>query len=199
MIIGLTGGIASGKSTVTTMLKQHNIPVIDADMIAREVVMPGQDAYHQIIDHFGESVLLADNTINRKQLGQIIFNDEKERAVLNSIVHPAVRKTMIERKTELLKEGVKHIAYDIPLLFESKLTHMVDKVILVYVDEDVQLTRLVSRDNCSEKEAISRIQSQMPLKEKIALADEVIYNNGAIEQTKQQLIQILTKWNIITT
>ncbi|WP_026671585.1 dephospho-CoA kinase [Alkalihalobacterium bogoriense] len=196
MIIGLTGGIASGKSTVTAILKQYNIPVIDADMIAREVVIPGQEAYQQIVEHFGEEVLLADNTINRKRLGEIIFNDEKERAVLNSIVHPAVRKTMADRKTKLLNEGVEHIAYDIPLLFESKLTHMVDKVILVYVDEDIQLTRLVARDQCSEKEAVSRIQSQMPLKEKVALADEVINNNGEIVQTEQQLLQILKKWNI---
>ncbi|MEB1807755.1 MAG: dephospho-CoA kinase [Bacillaceae bacterium] len=197
MIIGLTGGIASGKSTVSHFISKLGIPIIDADVIAREVVEPGEEAFKQIVSHFGTQVLNEEGTIARKRLGEIIFNDEKERKILNSIVHPAIRKRMIETKDRYFKEGHSIVVYDLPLLFESDLRHMVDKVLLVYVEEQVQLERLMGRDQSSREEALSRIQSQMPLKDKIKLADEVINNNGTIEDTEEQLTQILIKWQII--
>lgn len=197
MIIGLTGGISSGKSTVAKMIRELNIPIVDADIIAREVVEPKEAAYEKIVAHFGDKILNEDRTINRKKLGEIIFNDEKERAVLNSIVHPEVRLKMKEQKEQYLQQGYKHVVLDIPLLFESKLTYLVDKTLLVYVDEKTQLERLVARDKTSLEDAMSRIKSQMPLKEKIQLADEIINNNGTIEETKKQLLEILKKWSII--
>lgn len=197
MIIGLTGGISSGKSTVSHFISKLGIPIIDADVIARDVVEPGEEAFNQIVSHFGTQVLNEEGTIARKRLGEIIFNDEKERKKLNSIVHPAIRKRMIETKDRLFGEGHPVVVYDLPLLFESDLRHMVDKVLLVYVEEQIQLERLMARDQSSKEEALSRIQSQMPLKDKTKLADEVINNNGSIEGTEEQLRQILVKWQII--
>lgn len=193
-VIGLTGGIASGKSTVSNMIKELGIPVIDADAEARLAVEEGEKAYNEIVHHFGESILLEDGSIDRAKLGAIIFNDEKQRLVLNSIVHPAVRIKMLRKKEDYTNKGHQFIVMDIPLLFESKLTAMVDKVIVVYVDDLVQLERLKSRNGFSEEEAKARIASQMPLKEKKKLADAVINNNGTIEETKVQLLSILENW-----
>ncbi|KEF39560.1 dephospho-CoA kinase [Schinkia azotoformans MEV2011] len=196
-VLGLTGGIASGKSTVATMLRDLGIVIIDADVIAREVVEVGEDAYFKIIGAFGRTILHDDRTINRQKLGEVIFNNEQKRKVLNSIVHPAVREKMSRLKMEFIEKGEKIIVLDIPLLFESKQTHLVEKVILVYVDRDVQVKRLMQRNGLSVEEAEARINSQMPLTEKIPLADAVINNNGSIEETKEQLLAILKQWELI--
>jgi dephospho-CoA kinase len=194
VIIGLTGGIASGKSTVANMLKVLGIPVIDADEEARLAVEKGEEAYEKIVSFFGKDILLPDGSIDRKKLGNIIFPDAEKRKVLNSIVHPAVRKKMLQKKEQYIFSGHKWIVMDIPLLFESNLTHMVDRTIVVYVDQETQLKRLMSRNGFSEEEARARISSQLPLDEKIKWADAVIDNNGSITETKAQLIDILTKW-----
>ncbi len=196
-VLGLTGGIASGKSTVAGMLRDLGIVIIDADIIAREVVEVGEDAYFKIVGAFGRNILHDDRTINRQKLGEVIFNNEQKRKVLNSIVHPAVREKMNRLKQEHLEKGEKIIVLDIPLLFESKQTHLVEKIILVYVDRDVQLKRLIERNGLSIDEAEARINSQMPLTEKIPLADAVINNNGSIEETKEQLLAVLRKWQLI--
>lgn len=192
-IIGLTGGIASGKSTVSTFIREKGIPVIDADVAAREVVEKGEEAYQQIVDTFGEKVLHSDGTINREELGAIIFNDTDKRNKLNSIVHPAVRKRMDQLEKKYIDEGFKTIVLDIPLLFENRKLDQFDFTILVYVDEEVQLKRLTERNHLTEEQAKSRIRSQMSLKDKIPLADEVIDNNGTIEETKHQLYDIFQK------
>ncbi|WP_332689754.1 dephospho-CoA kinase [Halalkalibacter lacteus] len=196
MFIGLTGGIASGKSTVSKMIQSKGIPVIDADKIAREVVEPGTKALRAIIDHFGEDVVNQDGTLARKKLGSIIFEHPKEREVLNQIVHPAVRNRMNELKTQLLDEGARTIVYDIPLLFESNLFHLVEKVLLVYVDEEIQLSRLIERDQAGIEDAKQRIASQMLLRDKRSKADAVIDNSFTLEETKKQLDSILNKWSI---
>ncbi|MFP7734442.1 dephospho-CoA kinase [Priestia aryabhattai] len=194
IVIGLTGGIASGKSTVTGMLRDINIPVIDADHIAKEVVELGKEAYKQIVETFGCAILHENGEINRAALGEIVFYQEEERKKLNAIVHPAVRKEMLSQKEKYIEEGYEAVVLDIPLLFESDLTHLVDKVVVVYVDERVQLERLKSRNNLSTEDAYARIHAQLPLIRKVALADAVINNNGPIEETKQQLLSILALW-----
>ncbi|WP_099352026.1 dephospho-CoA kinase [Fredinandcohnia onubensis] len=196
LTIGLTGGIASGKSTVSQMFKEAGIVVIDADVIARKVVEVGEEAYEQIVQSFGKDILLPDETIDRQKLGSVVFFNEEKRLLLNSIVHPAVRKQMIKEKEEHLNNGEETVILDIPLLFESKLTALVDHTLLVYVDYETQLTRLMNRNNLSNGEAEARIQSQMPLKDKIQLADAVIDNNGTIEATKDQLHEICKQWGI---
>jgi dephospho-CoA kinase len=195
--IGLTGGIASGKSTVSSMLIELGFPVIDADQIAREAVKPGEEPYKKIVETFGREILLENGEINRPKLGSIIFHDQEKRDLLNNIVHPFVRRRMIEQKEALFEKGEKAVILDIPLLFESKLTHLVDKTILVYVDADVQLERLMRRNDLTENEAKARIASQMPLVQKVPLADAVINNNGTIEETRKQLIHLLTNWQLL--
>lgn len=197
VVIGLTGGIASGKSTVSKMFQGFHIPVIDADIIAREVVEPGKEAYNDIVKAFGKEVLEENGELNRPKLGSIVFHNEDKRLLLNNIVHPAVRKEMNAQKDRYIRENAQAVVLDIPLLFESKLTSLVDQILLVYVDNEMQMKRLMERNHFTEEEAKARITSQMPLQEKIALADKVINNNGTIEETKAQLSNILMEWNII--
>ena len=197
LVIGLTGGIASGKSTISAMFTDLGITVIDADIEARLAVAPGEKAYNDIVSHFGRGILEDDRTINRPKLGEIIFNNEEKRLLLNSIVHPAVRERMAQKRAKAEEANEKAVVLDIPLLFESKLTGLVEKIIVVYVDEQTQLKRLMKRNGFSEEEAYSRIKSQMPLKDKVSLADAVIDNSGSIEQSRQQLMEILNKWEIL--
>lgn len=196
-VIGITGGIASGKSSISQYIKDMGFTVIDADLASRAVVEPGQEAYTEIISVFGEELLLPDQRINRTKLGAIIFHDDEKRLLLNGIVHPAVRKWMLEQKEEAFQNGQCTVFMDIPLLFESKLTYMVDKTLLIYVDADIQVERLMKRNQLSEADAMARINSQMPLAEKIALADATVDNNGPLETTKLQTRNILKEWGIV--
>jgi len=194
VVIGLTGGIASGKSTVSNMVKKLGITVVDADEISRDVVEIGKPAYNQIVDVFGADILQQDHTLDRKKLGALIFSNQKRREQLNKIVHPEVRKEMLRQVEKEKKQGSRAVVLDIPLLFESKLTYMVDKTLLVYVDEQTQLERLMQRNGYAKAEAKLRIQSQLPLKDKRKLADEIIDNNGTIENTQTQVEVVLKKW-----
>ncbi|MBS4215397.1 MULTISPECIES: dephospho-CoA kinase [Neobacillus] len=196
LVIGLTGGIASGKSTVSNMLKEMDITVVDADVEARLAVDKGEPAYLKIIAEFGQEILLENGDIDRQKLGAIIFYQEEKRQLLNQIVHPEVRKRMMEKIQKATENQEELIILDIPLLFESKLTFMVEKTILVYVDRETQLKRLMQRNQLSAADALARVNSQMPLAEKVKLADAVIDNNGSIEDAKKQLIEILAGWGI---
>jgi dephospho-CoA kinase len=196
LVIGLTGGIASGKSTVSNLFKEMDITVVDADVEARLAVMKGETAYLKILAEFGEDILLDNGEIDRQKLGSIIFYHEERRQILNEIVHPEVRKRMRDQVEKAIKNSEEVVVLDIPLLFESKLTNMVDKTLLVYVDDETQLKRLIERNNLSEADARARISSQMPLSDKIKLADAVIDNNGSIADTKKQLLDILVQFGI---
>ena len=196
LTIGLTGGIASGKSTVSKMFQAIGIQVIDADIEARLAVEKGERAYNDIVNYFGDEILQQDGSINREKLGSIVFHDELKRKALNSFVHPAVRERMLAKVEEAKDNGSQAIVLDIPLLIEGKLQYMADKILLVYVDEETQLKRLMDRNQFSKEDALARINSQMPLKEKIEFADAVIDNNATIENTEQQLKEILTQWGL---
>lgn len=196
MIIGLTGSIASGKSTISAMLKEKGYPIIDADLVARLVVEPGTSNLREIERTFGNEVMNEDGTLNREALGKLIFDDPAKRKQLNDLMHPAIRSEMLRQRDELFESGQKTLIMDIPLLFESRLQHFVDKILVVSVTEEMQLQRLMSRNSLSEEEASSRIQSQLPISEKEKGADAVIYNNGSIEQSKEQLERILVEWDI---
>lgn len=197
LVIGLTGSIASGKSTVSQMFDEFTIPVIDADKIAKQVVEPGEKAYEQVVEAFGDKILQEDGSLDRKALGAIIFDNEEKRKTLNEIVHPAVREKMLSQRDHLVKEGERAVVLDIPLLYESKLTHFVEKVIVVYVDEEIQRKRLVERDESSVEDAQMRINAQIPVSEKAEMADAVIDNNGSKENSFEQLTTILRNWEII--
>lgn len=196
MIIGLTGSIASGKSTVSRMLADMGFPIVDADLIARLVVEPGTDTLKEIETVFGSQVILPEGALNRAKLGELIFNDPESRQQLNNIIHPAIRREMLRQRDAFLAEGHKNVILDIPLLFESKLFNFADRILVVSVSEQNQLMRLMERNGLTEKEALARIGSQLPMSEKEAGADAVIFNNGTIEETKQQLMHILNEWNL---
>lgn len=194
MIIGLTGSIASGKSTVSNMLKEMGYPIIDADIVARIVVEKGTNTLEVIKETFGSEVIHDDGSLNREELGKIIFSNPSKRKLLNDIIHPAIRAEMLAQKERLMQQNHPVIIMDIPLLFESRLQSFVDKILVVTVTEQKQLERLMVRNNFTQEEAKLRIQSQLPLSVKEEGADAVIYNNGTIEETKHQLIKILTFW-----
>ncbi|MCP3030543.1 dephospho-CoA kinase [Halobacillus sp. A1] len=197
LVIGLTGSIATGKSTISKMIKSFQIPVVDADIISREVVEIGKPAYLKIVEVFGEGVLNEDGTLNRKSLGNIVFKDKDKRGQLNGIVHPEVRKEMVRQRDEYLNNGERAVVLDIPLLFESKLNSYADRTLVVYVDEDTQLKRLMDRDGSSEEEANYRINSQISIKEKAHLADAVIDNSGTLESSRTQLQEVLREWGVL--
>ncbi|HZW68293.1 MAG TPA: dephospho-CoA kinase [Pseudogracilibacillus sp.] len=197
LIIGLTGSIGTGKSTITNKLKQLNIPVIDADLIAREVVEPGEPAYKEIVATFGEEILQENKRLNREKLGSIVFSDEAKRKQLNSIIHPAIRAEMIAQRDAYVAEEVPCVVLDIPLLYESKLSHFVEKVIVVATERSTQLERIVKRDAIDEEEALRRMNSQIDVAKKVEWADAVIDNNGSIAESEAQIEAILHKWKVL--
>ncbi|MER2088856.1 MAG: dephospho-CoA kinase [Sporosarcina sp.] len=195
MIIGLTGSIASGKSTVSAMLKKKGFPIVDADEIARLVVEPGSPVLSEISRIFGQDILHADGSLNREKLGERIFGNAEERKKLNGIIHPAIRKEMVRQKEDWISKGANTVILDIPLLFESKLQSFVDKIIVVSVTPEIQKQRLMTRNVLSEEEAEARIRSQLSMTVKEQGADAVLQNNESVEQTGEQLEEILSNWN----
>lgn len=194
-IIGLTGGIASGKSTTSNILIEKGYDLIDADKIARKVVEVDCPAYNKIVEEFGHEILFSDRTINRKALGKIIFNDEELRVKLNNITHPFIGKSI---KDELVKKckGGNVIFLDIPLLFEQydiweEYDIQFDETVLVYLDEDTQIERLKKRDNISLEEALTKIKSQLSMDEKLRKSSKTIDNSGNIQQLNEQIDKLL--------
>lgn len=190
MKIGLTGGIACGKSTVAAMLVALGAELIDADGLAREVVQPGSPGLHQVVEQFGSGILRADGSLDRKALGQIVFADAGARNNLEQILHPLIRAMMRERMEEARRSSPdKLVVVDVPLLFESKLEWMFDETLLVYIPQELQLARLQERDGLSKEQAQRRIDAQIPIEDKRALADHVIDNSGDREATRRQVEQ----------
>ncbi|GFR38064.1 dephospho-CoA kinase [Insulibacter thermoxylanivorax] len=194
MIIGLTGGIASGKSTVSRMLEERGAIIVDADRISREIVMPGSPVLQTIAEEFGADLIREDGTLDRKLLGAMIFADEHKRLRLNKIMHPPIRAEMQRRISEFeSRHPERLIVADIPLLYESNLQHMFPEVMVVYVPMSLQLERLMKRDGLTEKEAMARIRAQMPIEDKRRLADIVIDNSQDLEATAEQLDQFMKR------
>jgi dephospho-CoA kinase len=188
MNIGLTGGIACGKSTVASMLVDLGALLIDADKLAREVVMPGRPALKQIAERFGQSVILPDGSLHRKALGEIVFNESSARKDLEAITHPRIREAMWEQMRQAeAAEPEKLVVVDVPLLYESGLQEYFQKVMVVYVPEAVQLKRLMQRDAISLEAAQLRLKAQMPIEQKKLLANIIIDNSGSLSETEQQI------------
>jgi len=186
-VIGLTGGIASGKTTVSSILKDLGAVVIDADEVARRVVEPGQPAWQDILATFGPGVLNDDRTLNRPALAARVFGDPELLQKLNRITHPRVRE-YIEQKLAYLREQRPDavVVLDVPLLYESGMDKMADEVWVVWVDEEVELARLMERDGLAREDALKRLRAQMPLREKARRADRVIDNTGTRQETARQ-------------
>ncbi|REE78878.1 dephospho-CoA kinase [Paenibacillus taihuensis] len=186
--LGLTGGIACGKSTVSAMLLARGAKLVDADQVAREVVLPGEPALAAIVSEFGQAVLNEDGTMNRAQVGKLVFNNPEQLSKLNSILHPAIRKRMWERIEAYEAEDPKQlIVADIPLLFETGQDAMYDAVMVVYVPQSVQLERLKQRNQLTEEQASQRIALQLDIEEKKRRATYVIDNRGTLAETEQQI------------
>jgi dephospho-CoA kinase len=190
--IGLTGGIASGKSTVGALFRKHGVPVIDADQVARDIVKPGQPALQEIFETFGEHLQLPDGTLDRKALGNIIFNDPDKRQLLNHITHPRVAQRTQDLMGQLEREQHPFAIYEVPLLFENQLQHTLDATILVALPREQQIKRLIARDEITTQQANQRIDSQMPLEEKRKYADHVIENNGTLRDLETHVQQLVS-------
>jgi dephospho-CoA kinase len=186
--LGLTGGIACGKSTVSAMLVSCGAKLVDADQAAREVVLPGQPALAAIVAEFGQAVLNEDGTMNRGEVGRLVFGSRERLTALESILHPAIRKHMWAQIHTYEAEDPKQlIIADIPLLYETGQDLAYDAVMVVYVPKAVQSARLMARNGLSQEEAEKRIALQMDVEEKRRRADYVIDNSGTLEETRRQV------------
>ena len=190
-LIGLTGGIASGKSTVAAILRRLGAAVINADELSREVVQPDREGWREIVDAFGADVLQPDRAIDRQKLRKIIFDDPEARKKLEAIIHPRVRALAEERIREHGAAGYEIVVYEVPLLFEVKLHHWLRPVILVASDVATQKKRIQERDHLTESEAAKHIAAQMSLEEKRRLADYVIENDGSLEDLELRVRAVL--------
>ncbi|KAA9293636.1 dephospho-CoA kinase [Aerococcus urinae] len=185
--LGLTGSIATGKSTVSNYFKKVGFPVVDADLGARAVVEPGTQGLQAIKEHFGEDFLFPNGTLNRKKLGDVVFTDKDQLKALNQLLLPYIYDWVNDQAQSYQDQGHQLIILDIPLLYETKYQNACDAVMLVYVPESIQLQRLMDRDNLSEDEAFDRMLSQYNIEQKLRWADIVIDNQGSIQQTEQQV------------
>jgi dephospho-CoA kinase len=192
VIVGLTGGIGSGKSTVARMLKDEGAHVIDFDYLARRVVEPDKPAWRDIVDYFGPEILSSDGTVNRSALAEIVFSDDKRRKVLEGFTHPRI----FEEKDALIraikkKDPCSIAIVDVPLLFELDLRDMFDKVILAYVPRAMQIRRVLKKGALGREEVEKRLNAQIPIEEKRSLSDYVIHNEGSLKDTRDQVRKII--------
>lgn len=185
-ILGITGGIASGKTTVVNFFKAKGFPIIDGDMVAREVVEPGTDGLEAVKQAFGTTILQSDGRLDRKKLGTIIFQDEKKRRLLDKTLDPFIRGE-IKRQIQAAKKTAELVIADIPLLYEGHYEAMMDAIAVVYVTPDIQLNRLMTRNDLTKKAALERINSQLSLEEKKKRATIVFDNCGSQETTHKQV------------
>jgi dephospho-CoA kinase len=192
-LIGLTGGIASGKSTVAAILRRLGAAVVNADELAREVVQPDTAGWKEIVDTFGAEVLQPDRTLDRQKLRKIVFSEPEARKKLEAIVHPRVRALAEQRIEEQAAAGFEIVVYEVPLLFEGNLQNSLRPVVLVATDLATQKKRLQSRDQLAESEAEKHIAAQMSLEQKRRLADYVIENDGSLEELERRVRDVLAK------
>ena len=192
-IIGLTGGIGSGKSTIASWFREWHIPVIDGDKLAREAVNPGSPVLSILADAFGKEILSEAGTLKRRQLGQIVFQDKAKLSRLNQIMHPAIWHLVESRLKACKDAGEKLAVLDMPLLIEAGWQSRVDSVWVVYVSTEVQISRVMKRDGLKRSQVMAIMQNQIPVKEKLSYADVIINNGGSEENTRRQVLQELSK------
>lgn len=198
-VIGLTGGIASGKTTVANLLARYGGAIVDADVAAREVVEPGEPALAEIAEAFGADMLTPEGRLNRPALAEIVFNDASKRQRLNAIVHPRVRERMLAQLDALRRapRPPRFAVLVVPLLLESGHDWGVDQIWVVAVPEDVQLSRLMLRDQLDREAAQARVKAQMPLAEKLKRADRVISNTGEPSEVERGVVKLLEAEGLI--
>ena len=191
LVIGLTGNIGCGKSSLSQIFAQQNIKIIDADIIAREIYND-EKLLSEIYKVFGSNIKNNDGSLNRKALGRIVFNDDEKLIALNNLTHPKIKENILKKVEKYKTQGKKIVAIDAALLIEDNYLPYIDKLILVTCKKDIQIKRIIARDNCTEKEAISRINSQMSQEDKAKFADYIIDNSGSFENLEQQVLEIIS-------
>jgi dephospho-CoA kinase len=187
LTIGLTGGIATGKSSVAALLAEHGAEVIDADQLARDAVAPGTAALQQIVELFGQQALLPDGSLNRQAVRELVFNESARRQQLEAILHPAIKELALQQIEQARIRGSRVVVYMAPLLVEARATDRVDEIWVVTVRPEVQMARLMARDSCNQKQAEQIIAAQMPLAEKERFGVVVIDNSSSLEETRNQV------------
>jgi dephospho-CoA kinase len=195
--VGLTGGIVSGKTTVAQIFKRLGAKIVDLDAIARQIVKPQHKAWEKIVQNFGVEILKENQEINRKKLAKIVFSNQEKLNLLNQITHPIIIEVMKKQLNQINNRATEDVIciIDAPLLFEAHIEHMMDKIIVVYINKKEQMNRLLQREGLSKDEAIKRIRAQTPIEDKVLLADYVIDNSFSVEQTKEQAFQLWIELN----
>jgi len=192
-VIGLTGGIGSGKSTIAEYLTELGAKVVDADKVANEVYNPGTEGWRDVVNTFGEEVLTPAGEVDRKKLGEIVFNNPGAMSQLNQMIHPRAYELVKSRLDEYRKQGVEIVVLEVILLFEAGWDHLADVKWVTVASEDTVVKRLMQERGLSEEEILARIRSQTPTEERVKLAEEVIYNDGSIEEMKRKVNELLEK------
>ncbi|WP_455544278.1 dephospho-CoA kinase [Intestinibacter sp.] len=190
LILGLTGNIGCGKSSVSTIFMRNNIDIVDADIVARQI-FDDKVLLNEVFSTFGESIKNDDGSLNRKALGNIVFNDDEKLIALNNLTHPKIKENILSKVEEYKNQGKNIIAIDAALLIEDDYLPYIDKLILVTCRQDVQINRIMLRDNCTEEDAISRINSQMSQDNKKQFADYIIDNSNSFEELEQRVLQVI--------
>lgn len=199
LLVGLTGGIASGKTLVADCFTRLGVPVIDADALAREVVKPGSEGLNALVGHFSTSILTPDGELDRTALRHIVFANPSDRKFLDATLHPLIHQLSDARIADLQSEGHTYIIYAVPLLVETGQQARFDRIVLVDVPVSVQLNRLLQRDGSSADEATAILASQASREERLAIADDVIDNTGTVEETQAQVIQLHERYRAMET
>jgi len=191
LLLGVTGGIATGKTAVAKMLEELGAPIVDFDVLARVVVEPGKPAYEQIVAFFGEEVLQKDGNIDRKRLSDIVFKDVEKRKKLEGFTHPQIGVEFVKRVNEITAANPNAIIQvAVPLLIEANLQHLFHKILIVYTSRETQIERLVLRDGITEEEATRILDAQLPIDEKVGYADFVVNNEKGLEETRKQVEEL---------
>ncbi|MDF0535132.1 dephospho-CoA kinase [Shewanella sp. A32] len=190
-IVGLTGGIGSGKSTVANLFAELGVTIVDADIIAREVVAPGSEGLQQIVQHFGTTILDTDGTLNRSLLREQVFSDPKQREWLNQLLHPMIRQRMLAQAKAATSP---YAILVVPLLFENRLECLVNHTLVIDIGRDTQIRRTIDRDHVSKTQVINIIDSQISREQRLAKANDVITNEGDVESLKSQILALHNKY-----
>ena len=191
LVLGLTGDIGCGKSSVSTIFMENNIKVVDADIVARQI-FDDKNLLNEVFSTFGESIKNQDGSLNRRALGNIVFNDDEKLILLNNLTHPKIKQKILSKVEEYKNQGEKIVVIDAALLIEDDYIPYIQKLILITCRKEIQINRIIARDNCTKEEAISRINSQMSQEEKVKFADYIIDNSNSFEELQKKVLEIIS-------